>query len=152
MLKSTRIALSVLLLASVFATAQRFAPNAVSPRRRAVQKQDYRTADFAVVLPADAAPATQLAAAELSQHLGKALGKAVPVGQNAPEPATALILGDYALGEKHGLQREQRQARDFGHSAPSAPQRRISACATPSWSSTRATTKSTMSSTLCGCV
>ncbi|NLZ64386.1 MAG: DUF4838 domain-containing protein [Lentisphaerae bacterium] len=104
MLKSTRIALFVLLLASVFASAQRFSPNAVSPRRRVIQKQDYRTADFAVVLPANAAPATKLAATELSQHLGRALGKDIPVGQKAPEQATALILGDYALAEKHGLQ------------------------------------------------
>ncbi len=103
MLKSSRIALLLLLSLSTLIWAERFAPRAVSPRRRVVQPQNRKIVDFSVVVPAKVSPATRLAGSELSLYLGKSLGRVIPIVQSAPEAGTALIVGDYGLAEKYGL-------------------------------------------------
>ena len=72
-------------------------------------------------------------------------------------------LIERAAGKEQGVERKQRDFHVYrrrdrlflgaGKAEPAhhAPQRCISVCGTASWSSTRATTKSTMSATLCGC-
>ena len=63
-----------------------------------------------------------------------------------------------AAGKENGVQRKERNRRRHGAQARdgqstrsrASPQRGISSCGTPIWSSTRATTKSTRSCGLCG--
>lgn len=65
-----------------------------------------------------------------------------------------------AAGKEHGTEWKQRDVEGFDRGAAGranevepahySPQRRIRACGTATWSSTRATTKSTISWTLCG--